>query len=354
LVFLLQKQKRIVSKPEFFYLNGKFPVLNPEMINLPCFDKWIKKQMEQKKAQQVAFTPAKIGALCKDAFIELGKNDPLRMAGATAFFTTFALPPILIILIQVLGLVFDPQKISKELFDHLSDIIGPQSTQQVIATLTAFRRMAQNWLVTVGGFIFLLFVATTLFKVIKSSLNQVWKIRVVEGKPIKAALGSRLISILVIVLAGVLFVIGLIAEGGQAFLWESLKELFPNAARFFNSILNYLVSVIMVTIWFAFVFRFLPDARPQWHVVLTGAFFTSLLFNLGRLVLHWSLSYSNIDNFYGASGSIVLLLLFVFYSSLILYFGAAFTKVWGVSKGCPIEPLPHAIHYQIVEADGPE
>jgi membrane protein len=281
------------------------------------------------KAKPGKITPGKIAALCKDAFIELGKNDPLRMAGATAFFTTFALPPILIILIQVLGLVFDPQRISQQLFLHLSDIIGPQSTEQVIATLTAFRHMAQNWLITVGGFIFLLFIATTLFKVIKSSLNQVWKIRVVEKKPFTTVLGSRLISIMVIVLVGVLFVIGLILEGGQAFLWQYMKELLPNTAWFFNSVLNYLVSVVIVTIWFAFVFRFLPDARPQWRVALIGAFVTSLLFNIGRLILHWLLSYSNIDNLYGASGSIVLLLLFVFYSSLILYFGAAFTKVWG-------------------------
>ena len=159
---------------------------------------------------------------------------------------------------------------------------------------------------------------------------------------------------MVIVLAGVLFVIGLILEGGQAFLWQYMKELLPNTARFFNSVLNYLVSVVIVTIWFAFVFRYLPDARPQWRVALTGAFVTSLLFNIGRLILHWLLSYSNIDNLYGASGSIVLLLLFVFYSSLILYYGAAFTKVWGVCNGCPIEPLPHAMHYQIVEAEGPE
>jgi membrane protein len=260
----------------------------------------------------------------------------------------------LIILIQVLGLVFDPKRISRELFTHLSDIIGSQSTEQVINTLTAFRRMAQNWLITIGGFIFLLFVATTLFKVIKSSLNQVWKIRVVERKPIKTVLANRLISIIVIVLTGVLFVIGLIAEGGQAFLWEYMKELLPNAARFFNSVVNYLISLIIVTVWFAFIFLFLPDARLQWHVALTGAFVTSLLFNIGRLILHWLLSYSNIDNLYGASGSIVLLLLFVFYISLILYFGAAFTKVWGVFKGCPIEPSPHAIHYQIVEAEGVE
>src|SRR3954471_10807338 len=99
---------------------------------------------------------------------ELLKNDPLRMAGATAFFTTFALPPILVILIQVLKLLFDPQRIRNELFTHLENIIGTQSVQQVVDVLQALREMAQNWWITGLGFLFLVFVATTLFKVIRN------------------------------------------------------------------------------------------------------------------------------------------------------------------------------------------
>src|ERR687883_311470 len=129
-----------------------------------------------------------IALLFKKSFIELGKNDPLRMAGATAFFTTFALPPILIILIQVLGLVFNPITIRQKLFERLAGMIGPESVQQVMDTLMAFRRLAQNWFITIGGFLFLLFVATTLFKVIKSSLNQVWKIKVVKKQNIWLAM----------------------------------------------------------------------------------------------------------------------------------------------------------------------
>jgi membrane protein len=292
--------------------------------------------------------------LFKEAFIELSKNDPLRMAGATAFFTTFSLAPILIILIQILGLIFDPQKISRELFLNLSEIVGPQSTKQVIATFMAFRRMAQNWLITIGGFIFLVFIATTLFNVIKGSLNQLWKIRVMERRSFGEGLLTRFISILVIMVTGGLFVIGLLAEGARAFIWQYLRELFPSATPYFNSVFNYLVSILIVTLWFAILFRYLPDARPKWSIVITGAFITSLLFNMGKMILHWMLSLSNIDNLYGASGSIVLLLLFVFYSSLILYFGAAFTKIWGIYKERPITPLPGAIHYQLVEADGPE
>src|SRR4028118_1686647 len=100
-------------------------------------------------------------SLLRDSFKELIKNDPLRMAGATAFFTTFALPPILIIIIQLLGLVFNPEKISQQLFEELAKIIGPASVHQIISTLTAFHKLAYNWFVTVAGFIFLGFVATT-------------------------------------------------------------------------------------------------------------------------------------------------------------------------------------------------
>jgi membrane protein len=289
--------------------------------------------------------------LFRDAFKELGKNDPLRMAGATAFFTSFALPPILIILTQILGLVFDPRKIASQLFTKLSNIIGKESVTQVIDTLTAFRRLAQDRLVTIGGFIFLLFVATTLFKIIKSSMNQLWKVKNVQKHGFFTALRTRWRSFMVIIIAGILFVLGLLAEAVQAYLGNYLREFSPLLALYFNSALNHLLSVIIVTLWFSIMFRYLPDARPKWKVAFVGGFVTSILFNVGKIVLHWLLTYSNITTVYGASASIVLLLLFVFYSSLILYYGAAFAKIWAAHHNMPIKPLPYAIHYQLAEAD---
>ena len=289
--------------------------------------------------------------LLRRSFIELSKNDPLRMAGATAFFTTFALPPILVILIQMLGLIFNPRNISRQLFATLGDMVGRESVQQIINTLMAFRKLAQNWFITIGGFIFLLFVATTLFKVIKSSLNQIWKVRVVHRRGVWVSLKSRAKSIMVILVAGLLFAIGLVAEAAQAYLGQYIFEVSPLVAGYFNSILNHLLSVIIVTLWFSILFRYLPDARPIWKVALVGALLTSILFNIGKLVLRWLLTYSNINTVYGASGSIVLLLLFVFYSSLILYFGATFTKVWAQHHNMPIRPRHYAMHYHLTEID---
>src|SRR5687767_4068547 len=115
--------------------------------------------------------------LFSDAATILNSNDPLRLAAATAFFTLFALPPILVILVQVMGLLFDPVKIRTELYHTLAGVIGPESVEQVVGVITGIRNLAQSWWVAIAGFIFLLFVATTLFKVIRSSLNQLWKIR---------------------------------------------------------------------------------------------------------------------------------------------------------------------------------
>ena len=273
------------------------------------------------------------------------------MAGATAFFTTFALPPILIIIIQVLGLFFNHDKLRSQLFRNLTGVIGRESVEQIIEVLMGFRQMAQNWPITIAGFIFLLFVATTLFKVIRSSLNQLWKIRVPQKRGVLKSLYHRIQAVFVIVVAGLLFLIGLFAEGLQAILGDYLKELAPGLAAYLTSGLNHIVSVIIVTAWFAILFRFLPDGRPQWSVALAGALLTSVLFNIGKIIIRWLLTYSNINTLYGASGSIILLLLFVFYASLILYYGAAFTKIWGIHRHQPIKPKHYAVHYKLANDD---
>lgn len=288
--------------------------------------------------------------LIRRSFRELLQNDPLRMAGATAFFTTFALPPILVILIQVLKLVLDPKLVRNELFNSLSSIIGEESVEPIRNILRALRGLAQNWWIIIGGFIFLLFVATTLFRIIKSSVNQIWKIKPAGKSGLVRGLGDRVQSVAVILVAGILFVLGLFAEGLQAFVGRYIFEFSPLLSFYFNSVFNYFFSILIVTLWFSILFRFLPDGRPAWRIAFAGGLLTAILFNIGKIILHWLLSYSNINTLYGTSASIVLLLLFVFYSALILYYGASFTKIWGQYKGQPIKPLPHAIHYRLTES----
>ncbi len=292
---------------------------------------------------------ATIFKLLRKSVQEFLKNDPLRMAGATAFFTTFALPPIMVILIQSLKYIVGPDVIRSRLFGKLTETLGEEAAHQVAEVLQAFRRMADNWWVTIGGFIFLLFVATTLFRVIKNSINQIWKIRSTGKASAGKTLLSRLRAIVVILFAGVLFVIGLMGESLQVFIGKYLSDLSPLLSTYFNTFLSSVFSILITMCWFTVVFRYLPDGRPKWKIAWIGGLLTSLLFMLGKIVLHVMLTYSSINNFYGASASIVLLLLFVFYSAMILYFGASFTKIWAMHQQEPIKPMPGSIHYTLVE-----
>jgi membrane protein len=291
--------------------------------------------------------------LLRDAFSGLKNNDPLRMAAATAFFATFSLAPILIILIQILGLLFGPESISDHMLDHLAEIIGDASVDQIKQTLQGFKHLARNWYITLGGFLFLTFVSTTLFAVIRDSLNQLWSIKTYASPAFKTTLLPRLKAVAVIMISGLLFVGVLFGEAVVSLLREYISEIWPGSTTIFFGLLNQAISVLIVTIWFAVIFKYIADAHLAWNTTLAGALFTGILFTGGKLLLGWMLALSNIQTIYGASGSFVLLLLFVFYCSFILYYGAMFTRVWAEYQHSSIEPKKNAYKFLVSEMNPP-
>lgn len=289
--------------------------------------------------------------LFKKALGCLTQNDPLRMAGATAFFTSFALPFIFILLIQLFGVFVNPATFRHALFSDLSNTVGRESSRQIGQTLKAFRQLAHNGWITAFGSLFLLLVATTQLLVIKGSINQLWRIRMARRQGLAEQLRNRLQPVLLLLLTGLLVLLSILAEAAKAQMGQSLEALFPSVAHFVRGVLNYILSLLFVTLWFALLFRLLPDGRPSWRVAFSGAFVTAVLFSIGKHVLRLLLINSNIGSLYGASASAVLVLLFVFYSSLILYFGAAFTRAWAEHLGQEVTPLPHAEHYKVTAAE---
>ncbi|HQW92075.1 MAG TPA: YihY/virulence factor BrkB family protein [Ferruginibacter sp.] len=289
-----------------------------------------------------------------NAYRLLLKNDPLRLAGATAFFTSFALPPILLLLIQLLSLLFNRKAVSQELFTELGSILGDDGVRQLVETLRGFRGLAINWPMAIAGFFFLLFVATTLFRVIQSSLNQLWMIQKTGDKRFKMAMVTRLKSTGLIIFTGLLFMASLAAGSLKLIFGNFLDDKIPGSGVYSNGTLSTLVSIAIVCTWFTVLFRYLPDGKPKWRVALTGGLLTSILYNIGAFVLKFLLLNSNIGVVYGASASVVLLLLFVFYASLIFYYGAAFTKVWGEYLEQPIQPVIHAELYENIHIENKE
>lgn len=286
----------------------------------------------------------------KSAFVILQKNDPLRLAGATAFFTNFALPPILLILIRLFGFFTDRKKLVDNLFDRLSNILDANSIDQIRSTLRNIRSIKQNWYVTIISFIFFLFVATTLFTVIKNSVEQIWNVGYKERRSIFSNLVERAKAFSVILLAGLLFFIGLLLDSIQAFIGSFISGgLFETV--FLTAVINQIIFVLIVTVWFSVLFRFLTNGRPSWKISLYGGLLTGSLFTLGKYILRILLPLSNIGNVYGSAGSIIVIMLFVFYSSLIFYFGASFVKALGDKKEIPIEAKNGAYIYEQTEVE---
>lgn len=293
--------------------------------------------MNQKKQNAIT-----LFSLLQHALKELSAHDPLRLAAATAFFTTFALPPILIIVVQVFGLLFNMENLSEQFFEHIAGIVGSESSGTIKRTFLGFKSKAQNWWITIGGFVFLMFVATTLFKVIKDSLNQLWDVKLKHAN-LKSKLEKRGVSMLVILLAGLLFFAGTMADGLQGTLGEYIKDVAPLTTTVVGQILRRVISVLVVTTWFSLLFKLLPDATLSWKVAIVGGFFTGILFSVGKILIPLFLPFGELTSIFGTSASIVLLLLFVFYSSFILYYGACFTKVYAQHIGKPIQPSVRSI-----------
>jgi len=283
----------------------------------------------------------------RNAFILFQKNDPLRLAGATAFFTNFALPPILIILIRLFGVFTDRRLLVTHIFERLRNILDDNSIAQIRLTLRNIRGINQEWYITLFSFIFFLFVATTLFNVIKNSLEQIWNIGLQEKKGIVNTLKSRAISFTIILLAGMLFLLGLLADSVQAIIGSYLKTNSPSFELVATSIINQIIFVFIVTAWFSILFRFLTNGRPTWRAAMSGGLLTGFLFTAGKYILRILLPLSNISNIYGSAGSIIVIMLFVFYSSLIFYFGASFIKALSIGRETPIIPKNGAFAYEL-------
>ena len=277
-----------------------------------------------------------LGSSFYPSFILFKRNDPLRMAGATAFFTTFALPPIVFILAQLFGLFFGSKNMGQGLIENISNNLGKDGARQIREVIKSIRGFNDSWYVIVLGFLFLFFVATTLFIVIKNSLNQLWQIAVKERPGVLFNLRSRLRSFAVILLVGILFFAELFLKSIEVLTGDYLETILQGASIYFKSIFSEITSVIIVAAWFIILFRFLADGRPTWKAALLGGLLTGLLFTAGRFIMRKLLIDSNISQLYGASGSLVLILLFVFYSSFIMYYGACFIAVYSAKKQWPL------------------
>ncbi|WP_276368763.1 YihY/virulence factor BrkB family protein [Chryseolinea sp. H1M3-3] len=289
----------------------------------------------------------KIYGLFRNAFVQLKSNEPLILASATAFFTLFSLTPILVVLVNILSILFRNSKIAGKLFQPIEKVFGAETSEQIKSIVENVKSFGGDWYITVGGFIFLLFVATNLLNIIKKSINQLWRIRKSTSKKIRYNLRERSIAILLILSIGFLFIISLLLDTSVAFLQGYVTELIPSVDAILIRTVNIIFSVLVVTAWFTILYKILPDAIVHWKVALVGGLLTAVLFTIGKWILGHLLDYSNMVSIFGAFASVFFILLFIFYSSLILYYGASFTYGYASETDRPIKPRKHSDSYEV-------
>jgi membrane protein len=284
------------------------------------------------------------------AFLNLSANDPIRMAAATAFFSFFALPAIVIILTQLYGdwLTGNKQWVSGQLFGILADLFGSTSARQLQDISQHLQQPRSSALLTGLSIVVLLLASTTLFTTIKNSLNQLWNVRAATQRRLLYGLFDKLVALGIIVFTGLLFT-------GSVVLHEAISNLFdsqltsPTPRAWAGRIQHHTLSVLVLTTWLGIVFKLLPDVRVPWRAVWVGGFFTALLVLVGEQVLDRLLIHSPVRTLYGSAGGIILVLLFVFYCSLIFYYGASFTRQYAQWKELAAEPNAHSVAYKINE-----
>ncbi|HZB12048.1 MAG TPA: YihY/virulence factor BrkB family protein [Chryseolinea sp.] len=275
------------------------------------------------------------------------RNEPLILASATAFFMLFSLTPILVILLNILSVLFRNNKITEALFQPIEKVFGAATSEQILSVVEKVKSFGGEWYITAGGFIFLLFIATNLLNIVRHAINQLWHIRKRPSKKIKYDLRERLVSILLILSIGFVFMISLLLDTSIAFLHGYLQELIPSVDTVVVRFVNIIFSILVVTAWFTILYKILPDAIVHWKVALVGGLLTGVLFTIGKWILRHLLDYSNMVTIFGAFASVFFILLFIFYSSLIFYFGASFTYSYASETDKPIKPRKYSDNYEV-------
>lgn len=270
----------------------------------------------------------------------MADNAP-RLGAALSYYTVFAISPLFIIVIFIASLWFKKTEVQLALFNELARLIGPQGAQAVESALSAAAPHNQGKLASAIALATLILSATGLFMELQGAMNAIWGVEAKSGAGIWAFIKNRLLSFAMVLGIGFLLLVSLVVSAGLASLAKYFSALVPGLGEL-TLILNGVVSFSIITVLFAMIFKVLPDVKIAWREVWIGAAVTALLFTGGKFLLGFYLGRNSTVSAYGAAGSLVLLLLWVYYSAQILFFGAELIQVYANRFGARFEPKANA------------
>lgn len=294
-------------------------------------------------------TAKNIFNMIKTSGSEFMENNSFRLAGALAFNAIFSIPPLLIIIIRAAGYFWGEQAVSGELSNQIASAIGPNAA-------TAVESIIQNAHTNEsGGIAFwisigvLIFASTTFFATLQESLNSVWNLKPKPTNSIVKMIKVRLFSFGIVLSIALLMLVSLVLSTAISILSDYLSSIFPDISVFFIKLVDFILSAGIISVLFALIYKYLPDATIRWKDVWVGAIVTALLFTLGKFLISFYISTSDPGSAYGATGSIIVILVWIYYSSLIIFFGSELAQQYADKFGQRIRPKAHAVLVKTVE-----
>jgi membrane protein len=275
-----------------------------------------------------------------NAFVD---DDALKLSASLSYYTIFALGPLLIIIISLSAIVYGRDVVEGKLYLQLSGLIGSDAALQIQNILSNAQTTHATTLGAVIGFVILFIGATGVFTEIQGSINFIWSVKAKPKKGWLKYLLNRLLSFSLVIGLGFVLLVSLIINALLTLLSETLTKKFPHFPIGLFNLTNSLIILTVITCLFAVIYKILPDATISWKDAWIGSIFTASLFLLGKFLIGYYLGKANLGVTYGAAASVVILLAWVYYSSVILYFGAEFTKMYALYSGEGIRPKPTAV-----------
>lgn len=285
-----------------------------------------------------------IGRLLKDTSKKWYDRDPFRESAVIAYNAIFSLPGLLVVIITVAGYVFGQDAVSGELHKQISGVMGPDTAEQVKKMIIAANKSRGSILATILGVLTILIGATGVFVQLQKSLNNIWEVKASTSKSgVWTFLRTRFFSFGLIMSIAFLLLVSLVLSSVLAAVGDWISGDKSEALLIVFKILNFVLSLVIITVLFALMFKILPDVKIKWHQVWVGAFFTGLLFVLGKSALGLYFGKAQPGSGYGAAGSVILILLWTSYSSMIVFFGAEFTKAYSDFYYGEVPPTDNAV-----------
>lgn len=289
--------------------------------------------------------------IVREVFVRFIEGNPMLYAANIAFYTIFSLPAVLIIIIYIAGNFFAQEAVTGELYFQIRNMVGTESAQQIQKIIENASQSPTGFMATVISVITLLFSATTVFIAIQTGLNAIWGVKPNPKRGYVKLIVDRVLSFAMVISLGFLMMVFLVMDALVAVLQDYLIQVFSDVTFYVMRVVNFSISLLVITVIFALVFKFLPDAKIKWSDVRIGAFVTAVLFVLGKFLISFYIGQMDLDDTYGAAGSLVIFLVWVYYSSVIVLLGAEFTQVYAINRGRVIRPASNAIKVQMQEIE---